>query len=50
MLYINGKTISREDLERFNKELREGTEKVEKIVISDVGNVLVYTKGYLEAD
>lgn len=48
MLYVNGKKISKEDLEKFNKELREGTEVVEKILISDKGNILVYTKEYLK--
>ena len=50
MLYVNGKPISKEDLERFNKELKEGTEKVEKVLISDAGNILIYTKGYLDAE
>lgn len=50
MLYINGKRISKEDLERFNKELQLQTEKVAKIVISEAGNILVYTEGYLEEE
>ena len=50
MLYINGYKISKEDLEKFNKELEEGTEIVEKIIISDNGNILVYTKGYIEIE
>ncbi len=49
MLYINGFKISKEDLEKFNTELREGTEIVEKVIISENGNILIYTKGYLEA-
>ena len=48
MLFVNGKKISKEDLELFNKELRDGTEVVEKVLISDAGNILIYTKGYLE--
>ena len=50
MLFVNGKQITDEDLEKFNKLLEQGVEVVTKILRSDKGNVLVYTKEYLELD
>lgn len=50
MLYVNGKPISKKDIPRLNEEIQSGSEQVEKIIISDAGNVLIYTKEYLKTE
>ena len=44
MIFVNGYKISENDLEKFNEELKNGSQKVVKIEVTEKGNIKITSK------